>query len=88
MLYKSKNPHGGDIYEGGVRLDYSANTNPMGTPEKVMEAAADSLKYADRYPDPYARELIRSIAAFNGLPERTPLERKGNPVTWVGSDDL
>ncbi|MBR2843454.1 MAG: nitroreductase [Lachnospiraceae bacterium] len=26
--------------------------------------------------------------AFNGLPERTPLERKGNPVTWVGSDDL
>ncbi len=21
--------------------------------------------------------------AFNGLPERTPLERKGNPVTWV-----
>ncbi|MBQ6088658.1 MAG: aminotransferase class I/II-fold pyridoxal phosphate-dependent enzyme [Firmicutes bacterium] len=69
MLYKSKNPHGGDIYEGGVRLDYSANTNPMGTPEKVVEAAADSLKYADRYPDPYARELIRSIAAFHGLPE-------------------
>ncbi len=69
MLYKSKNPHGGDTYEGGIRLDYSANTNPMGTPERVVETAADSLKYADRYPDPYARVLIRSIAAFHGLPE-------------------
>ena len=69
MLYKSKNPHGGDIYGGEVRLDFSANTNPMGTPDRVVEAAAGSLKYADRYPDPYARELVHAVADFHGLPE-------------------
>ena len=68
MLYKSKNPHGGDIYEGGVRLDFSANTNPMGMPESVKEAAVSSLEHADRYPDPYARELISAISAYHGVP--------------------
>ena len=69
MLYKSKNPHGGDIYGGSVRLDFSANTNPMGTPESVISAAAESLKHADRYPDPYARELIKAIAEYHGISE-------------------
>ncbi len=68
MLYKAKNPHGGDIYEGGIRLDFSANTNPMGMPERVKEAAVSSLEYADRYPDPYARELISAISAYHGVP--------------------
>ena len=67
MLYKSKNPHGGDIYEGNVRLDFSANTNPMGTPRGVVSAAEKSLRYADRYPDPYARELVAAIAAYHSL---------------------
>ena len=69
MLYKSKNPHGGDIYEGGIRLDFSANTNPMGTPDSVVNATAAALKSADRYPDPYARELIRAIADYHEVPE-------------------
>ena len=68
MLYKSKNPHGGDIYEGKVRLDFSANTNPMGTPAGVLKAATDSLAHADRYPDPYARELIKAIADHHDIP--------------------
>ena len=67
MLYKSKNPHGGDIYEGGIRLDFSANTNPMGTPEGVKEAAAESLLHADCYPDPYARKLIRAIGSYHNI---------------------
>jgi len=69
MLYKAKNPHGGDIYEGGIRLDFSANTNPMGMPESVKQAAVSSLEYADRYPDPYARELISAISTYHGVPE-------------------
>ena len=69
MLYKAKNPHGGDIYEGGIRLDFSANTNPMGMPESVKQAAVSSLEYADRYPDPYARGLVSSISAYHGVPE-------------------
>ena len=77
MLYKSKNPHGGDIYCGGIRLDFSANTNPMGTPERVVEAAALSLKHADRYPDPYARELVDAIAEYHGLPKEYILAGAG-----------
>ena len=68
MLYKTKNPHGGDIYGGEVRLDFSANTNPMGTPRRVVEAAATALKHADRYPDPYARELVAAIGEYHGVP--------------------
>lgn len=68
MLYKAKNPHGGDIYEGGIRLDFSANTNPLGMPESVKEAAVSSLEHADRYPDPYARELISAISAYHDVP--------------------
>ena len=28
MLYQTKNQHGGDVYGGGITLDFSANTNP------------------------------------------------------------
>ena len=69
MLYKTNNPHGGDIYGKNIWLDFSANTNPAGTPPGVVEAAAASLEHADRYPDPYARELIGAIAEYHGLPE-------------------
>ena len=68
MLYKHKNPHGGDIYGGNVRLDFSANTNPMGTPREVIRKAAESLEHADRYPDPYVRELTAAISAYHGVP--------------------
>ena len=69
MLYKHKNPHGGDIYGGDdIRLDFSANTNPKGTPREVIRQAALSLEHADWYPDPYARELVAAIAAYHGVP--------------------
>ena len=32
MLYQMENQHGGDVYGGGITLDFSANTNPLGTP--------------------------------------------------------
>ena len=41
MLYGITNPHGGDIYGGGVTLDFSANTNPFGTPEGVLWAVQE-----------------------------------------------
>ena len=43
MLYGMPNPHGGDIYGGDVRLDFSANTNPFGTPPGVLEAVSRAL---------------------------------------------
>lgn len=69
MLYDTKNPHGGDVYAGNVRLDFSANTNPFGTPESVREAIVRALPEVHRYPDPYCRALRAAIAAAEGVPE-------------------
>ncbi len=69
MLYKEKNPHGGDIYDGDIRLDFSANTNPYGTPEGVLEAVSACLSELHRYPDPCCRRLVSEIAARERVPE-------------------
>ena len=67
MYYRFKNPHGGDVYDRPVELDYSANTNPLGTPPAVIAAAARALEKADRYPDPYCRALVKAIAEAEGV---------------------
>ena len=67
MLYGLSNPHGGDIYGGGVTLDFSANTNPFGTPEGVIQAVREALPEMHRYPDPYCRSLVDAIADFEGV---------------------
>ena len=69
MLFKTQNPHGGDIYGGQVELDFSANTNPFGTPEGVKNAVIHSLETVHRYPDPYCRKLISAISQFEQVPE-------------------
>ena len=69
MLYQTKNPHGGDIYDGEISLDFSANTNPFGTPQGVLEAVSQSLKDVHRYPDPYCRKLVQAISQFEGVPQ-------------------
>ena len=70
MLYKTGNPHGGDVYQKRIDLDYSANTNPLGTPPAVIAAAAEALGRADRYPDPYCRALVAALAAHEGVEEQ------------------
>ena len=67
MLYGITNPHGGDIYGGGVSLDFSANTNPFGTPAGVLQAVQAALPEMHRYPDPYCRRLVSAIADFEGV---------------------
>lgn len=69
MLYRTKNPHGGDIYGGDVLLDFSANTNPLGTPPGVVEAVQEVLTQLHRYPDPYCRSLVRAISEHEDVPE-------------------
>ncbi|MCR5808861.1 MAG: aminotransferase class I/II-fold pyridoxal phosphate-dependent enzyme [Clostridiales bacterium] len=68
MLYKTENPHGGDVYEGNIALDFSANTNPFGTPEGVKAAVSACLDRLSVYPDPYCRRLTKAIAAREGVP--------------------
>lgn len=69
MLYHTTNPHGGDIYGGDVQLDFSANTNPYGTPQAVLDAMAAALPRAHQYPDPYCRELVKAISVFESVPK-------------------
>lgn len=69
MLYNTQNPHGGDLYSAPVKLDFSANINPFGTPPAVMDAVAQSVFELRNYPDPYCRELVNTIGAFEQVPE-------------------
>lgn len=68
MLYYEKNPHGGDVYAGDIELDFSANTNPFGTPAGVQAAIKRAVTRLDRYPDPYCRRLVSAIAAHECVP--------------------
>ena len=54
--------HGGDIYNNDVELDFSANINPFGMPEKIYEAAICGVKESIHYPDPNCDELRSAIS--------------------------
>lgn len=73
MLYHVQNPHGGEVYSHPVSLDFSANINPLGTPEAVRQAVSDSLPLLFQYPDPYCRALVAAIAHHEGVQEDTIL---------------
>ena len=68
MLYQTENQHGGDVYGGGITLDFSANTNPLGTPPSVLEAVCRALPQLYRYSDPYCRRLVQAIAGHEQVP--------------------
>lgn len=67
MLYNTTNPHGGDLYSRPVRIDFSANINPFGTPPAVVEALKEAANFLHCYPDPYCRELVGAISRFEGV---------------------
>lgn len=69
MLYKTENPHGGDVYDGNIELDFSANTNPFGTPEAVKAAVSACLDGLSAYPDPYCRRLVSAVAEHENIPK-------------------
>lgn len=73
MLYQRENVHGGDLYGRAVKLDFSANTNPLGTPEAVRRAVIDSAGRLNQYPDPCCRALVSALADFEQVPEENIL---------------
>ena len=40
----TKHIHGGDVYKYDHCLDFSANCNPLGTPQSVKQAIIDSVE--------------------------------------------
>ncbi len=69
MYYKRQNPHGGDRFHKKIKTDFSISVNPLGPPRSVRKAAAVALREADRYPDPYCRELVAALSLRHGVPE-------------------
>ena len=66
--------HGGDwagYYEkhGTLPLDFSASISPLGLPAGVREAVVRALDHADRYPDPFCRELRAALGERYGVPD-------------------
>lgn len=61
-----KHVHGGNIYEHEGCLDFSANCNPLGTPLRVVQAAAQSMEQIAHYPRVGCAPLRAAIAEYEG----------------------
>lgn len=61
--------HGGDIYRNQVDSDFSINVNPLGIPEKVVEALHQAVGLCGKYPDIKAEKLKRAVAGMLAVPE-------------------
>lgn len=73
--------HGGNDLSLDIQHDFSANLSPLGMPERVRQAAADSVVYSDRYPDPMCVELREKLSEKYGI-------SADNIVCGNGADDL
>lgn len=60
--------HGGDIYTHEGVIDFSANINPLGMPERVREALRESVDDFQAYPDLSCRELRAALSRVEGVP--------------------
>lgn len=65
--------HGGDIYTArehytGRIVDFSANINPLGIPERVKLALCESITACNCYPDPFCRALTHALSKQEGIP--------------------
>ncbi|MCI8349079.1 MAG: aminotransferase class I/II-fold pyridoxal phosphate-dependent enzyme [Firmicutes bacterium] len=69
MIIREKNPHGGQIYDKNILLDFSVNVNPNGTPDSVIEAAISGVMQSSSYPDAFCTELRKAIALHYGTDE-------------------
>lgn len=65
--------HGGDIYSARADMpdkriiDFSANINPLGTPEKIKDAVRKSIDALDAYPDVRCSRFCRAAAEYHGV---------------------
>ena len=73
--------HGGDIYTNCVKMDYSANINPLGLPERVKEAINQAVENCSCYPDSRCGKLRKELGILHNFPE-------GNIICGNGAADL
>ena len=56
--------HGGCGSPEDIKMDFSANLNPLGMPACVKAAVMESADAWQRYPDPHCRALREALAAY------------------------
>lgn len=61
--------HGGDIYTYEGMTDFSANINPFGPEQRVVDAAAAAVQMMGAYPDSSCRKLRSALAKTWDVPE-------------------
>lgn len=59
-----KHIHGGDVYHHVGCVDFSANCNPLGTPENIKKAIIESLEHINEYPLVGCAPLKEAIAEY------------------------
>ena len=59
-----KHIHGGDVYHHQGCIDFSANCNPLGTPEGIKKAIIESLDHIGDYPQVGCAPLKEAIAEY------------------------
>lgn len=62
-----KHIHGGNVYQYQNCVDFSANCNPLGTPESVKNAIIESLSHINDYPQVGCAPLKEAIAQYEGV---------------------
>lgn len=69
-----KYEHGGQIYNSdglaGDWLDFSANINPLGLSDKILQVLTENLRGIVNYPDSQASELKKTISTRYNVPEK------------------
>jgi len=78
--------HGGNIYEIKRRykreiIDFSANINPLGLPQRIKSKLCKNLQYILHYPDIKAESLMDKVAKYWS-------SKKENILVGNGSTDL
>ena len=63
----TKHVHGGNVYTYKDCVDFSANLNPLGTPQNVKKAICDSLENINCYPEVGYRTLRDAIAEYENV---------------------
>lgn len=81
--------HGGNVWEISDKykipidqlIDFSISTNPLGAPEKALQAIRESLSLIYHYPDPGHKWLLEALSNSAGV-------KTNNVVVGNGSTEL
>ena len=67
MIINGKSKHGGDIYTNEIKIDFSTNVTPLGTPKEIKDEIIKNVDKLAIYPDPYCKDLINKLAKKENL---------------------